>query len=117
MGGGVSLPKVPLSVNLQDTLKEKYVKLSQEGKDDVGLSTYLDEKLPGLIVFDQVDCDHSGKISRKELQRLLKALPRKKPCRPREGGRLGKRQRSCPLKTWSLFWTRTVMARLILMSG
>jgi len=34
---------------------------------------------PGILVFDQIDIDNSGSIERKELGRLLKALPEKKP--------------------------------------
>ena len=34
---------------------------------------------PGLLVFQQIDLDGSGTIDRKELQRLLKALPKTKP--------------------------------------
>merc|ERR1719174_1065850 len=33
----------------------------------------------GLLVFQQIDLDGSGTIDRKELQRLLKALPKTKP--------------------------------------
>jgi len=33
----------------------------------------------GILVFRQIDLDGSGSVDRKELQRLLKALPRKKP--------------------------------------
>ena len=85
MGGGVSLPTVPLSSTAQDTLKSKYAALSGEGKDDGAISQSLADSLPGIIIFDQIDCDHTGSVSKKELQRLLKSLPRKKPVPP-EGG-------------------------------
>ena len=85
MGGGVSLPAVPLSSTAQDTLKSKYAALSGEGKDDGTISQSLTDSLPGIIIFDQIDCDHTGSVSKKELQRLLKSLPRKKPVPP-EGG-------------------------------
>ena len=38
-----------------------------------------------MIVFNQIDADHSGAVSMRELHRMLRALPRNKPLPP-EGG-------------------------------
>jgi Ca2+-binding EF-hand superfamily protein len=38
-----------------------------------------------VIVFNQIDCDHSGAVSMRELYRMLRALPRNKPPPPAGG--------------------------------
>mmetsp|Transcript_97570 Transcript_97570/g.279007 ORF Transcript_97570/g.279007 Transcript_97570/m.279007 type:complete len:231 (+) Transcript_97570:164-856(+) len=84
MGGGVSIP-VPLSDVRQEDLKAKYAKFIEEGLSEEDINTKLTKAMPGLVVFDQIDCDHTGKVSSRELKRTLRALPRKKPTPP-EGG-------------------------------
>ena len=79
------MPTVPLAVATQELLKKKYESLKAEGKDDDSISAELAASTPGIIVFSQIDCDHNGSISKKELQRMLKSLPRKKPMPPPEG--------------------------------
>mgnify|MGYP001995788277 CR=1 FL=1 len=79
------MPTVPLAVATQELLKKKYEALKAEGKDDDSISAELAASTPGIIVFSQIDCDHNGSISKKELQRMLKSLPRKKPMPPPEG--------------------------------
>ena len=41
--------------------------------------------LPSIVLFNQIDCDHSGSVSLKELKRMIKSLPRKKPTPPSGG--------------------------------
>eukprot|EP00520_Triparma_pacifica_P001718 CAMPEP_0118636174 /NCGR_PEP_ID=MMETSP0785-20121206/2473_1 /TAXON_ID=91992 /ORGANISM="Bolidomonas pacifica, Strain CCMP 1866" /LENGTH=313 /DNA_ID=CAMNT_0006527265 /DNA_START=1 /DNA_END=939 /DNA_ORIENTATION=- len=84
MGGAVSL-STPISGNNQKILAEKYKVKSEAGMDDESINRELSEALPSIILFNQVDCDHSGSVSLKELKRMLKSLPRKKPTPP-EGG-------------------------------
>ena len=79
------MPKVPLSEAQKAQLTEMYEKGKAAGKDDETLSKELEAGLPAVIVFNQIDCDHTGSVSKKELNRLLKALPRRKPVPP-EGG-------------------------------
>ena len=99
MGGGVSLPKAPLAVATQEILTKKYEELKAGGKDDDAINAELAASMSGIIVFSQVDCDHSGSISKKELQRMLKALPRKKPMPPPEGWPEGKAPEFVPFET------------------
>ena len=40
---------------------------------------------PGIVLFNQIDADHSGQIDKEELKKLLMSLPKKKPKEP-EGG-------------------------------
>lgn len=85
MGGGVSLP-MPVSEVQKDILTQKYNLYSKErGCDDAELESMLGKKLHGIVVFDQIDADHSGSVSRAELKRLLHSLPRKKPVPPPGG--------------------------------
>ena len=79
------MPAVPLSESQKQQLQEMYEKGKAAGKSDEDLTAELAGGLPAVIVFNQVDCDHTGSISKKELNRLLKALPRRKPVPP-EGG-------------------------------
>ena len=79
------MPTVPLAVATQELLKKKYEALKAEGKDDDSISAELAASTPGIIVFSQIDCDHNGSISKKELQRMLKSLPRNKPVPPPGG--------------------------------
>ena len=79
------MPTVPLSKNLTDFLEEEYKTKTGEGLDDATLAEILQVSMPAIIIFNQIDCDHSGKVSMRELYRLLRALPRNKPIPP-EGG-------------------------------
>jgi Ca2+-binding EF-hand superfamily protein len=98
MGGAVSMPAVALSVTQQEALKARYAQMSGEGKDDEALSAELAANLSGIVLFDQIDCDHSGKVTKKELQRMLKSLPRKKPVAPAEGWPNGEAPKFVPFE-------------------
>ena len=78
MGGQVSVG-APLSERLAAILRTKYEQYSGRGCDDAEIQAILDEKLPSIVCFDQVDRDHSGAVDRQELQAFLRALPRHKP--------------------------------------
>ena len=80
MGGGVSIP-VALSSAQKEILEGKYQLYQSRGCDDAELEGMLAKRLPGIVLFDQIDADHSGSISRAELKAMLKALPRNKPVR------------------------------------
>ena len=54
------------------------------GSGGGGLTVFLLALLPTLR-FDQIDCDHTGSVSKKELKRMMKALPRNKPVPPPGG--------------------------------
>jgi len=84
MGGSVSV-NVPLSSTQLAHLNSEYTKRSGEGKDDDTLKTELNESIASIIVFNQIDCDHDGTLSAREIRRLLRALPNKKPLPPPEG--------------------------------
>ena len=81
MGGGVSIP-VALSSAQKEILEGKYQLYQSRGCDDAELEGMLAKRLPGIVLFDQIDADHSGSISRAELKAMLKALPRNKPVPP-----------------------------------
>ena len=78
MGGSVSCP-APLSERLMAVLKDKYENYKGRGCADDEIQGILDEKLPSMVCFDQVDSDHSGTVSVAELKAFLQTLPRKKP--------------------------------------
>ena len=84
MGGGVSIP-VALSSAQKEILEGKYQLYQSRGCDDAELEGMLAKRLPGIVLFDQIDADHSGSISRAELKAMLKALPRNKPVPPPGG--------------------------------
>ena len=84
MGGGVSLA-IPIGQNNQKMLAEKYKVKHEAGMSDEDIEAELKASLPSIVLFDQIDCDHSGEVTKKELKRMLKSLPRKKPVEP-EGG-------------------------------
>jgi len=92
------MPAVALSVTQQEALKARYAQMSGEGKDDEALSAELAANLSGIVLFDQIDCDHSGKVTKKELQRMLKSLPRKKPVAPAEGWPNGEAPKFVPFE-------------------
>ena len=73
MGGGVSI-SLPLNKAHRDTLGEKYKAMSSE-MDDQEIQNKLDLELPSIVLFDQIDCDHSGLVSKLEVKRMLKCLP------------------------------------------
>ena len=83
MGGGVSLPAVPLNTVHKRYLVAKYA-AAEEAVADGELpsvlqrraSAWLEQHLPGVILFDQMDSDHGGTVDRDELRRFLCALPR-----------------------------------------
>jgi len=84
MGAAVSID-VPLSQAHRAQLESKYNSLASAGISPRSIqSKYIDAK-PGIVLYNQIDCDHSGTVSRKELMRMLKALPRSKP-KPPAGG-------------------------------
>ena len=84
MGGGVSLPAVPLNTVHKRYLVAKYA-AAEEAVADGELpsvlqrraSAWLEQHLPGVILFDQMDSDHGGTVDRDELRRFLCALPRR----------------------------------------
>ena len=84
MGGGVSLPAVPLHTVHKRYLVAKYA-AAEEAVADGELpsvlqrraSAWLEQHLPGVILFDQMDSDHGGSVDRDELRRFLCALPRR----------------------------------------
>lgn len=98
MGGGVSLPQVPLPASTQALLNTKYEALKASGKDDDAINAEMTAALPAVIVFSQIDCDHSGAISRKELTRMLQSIPRSKPLPPPEGWPDGKAPPFVPIE-------------------
>ena len=57
----------------------------ESGLDDEAITKELNDSLPGIVLFNQIDADHSGQIDKKELKKLLMSLPKKKPKEP-EGG-------------------------------
>ena len=73
MGGGISL-NTPVSPSTTELLGAQYKTLVDSGLDEAAISAKLAESLGGVIVFDQVDCDHSGKVTKKELKRILRSL-------------------------------------------
>lgn len=58
---------------------------SEAGQDDESINKELVSALPSIVIFNQIDCDHSGSVTLKELKRLIKSLPRKKPTPPPGG--------------------------------
>jgi hypothetical protein len=76
MGSGVS---VPLSKNVIDALDAIGAEQKGDLSDEdwaVKQKELLDANLANIIVFNQIDCDHSGSVSASELKRMLIALPR-----------------------------------------
>jgi Ca2+-binding EF-hand superfamily protein len=84
MGGGISI-QVPLSQTQTTNLKAEYEKRKALGQLDDEIGATFKEALPAIIVFNQIDCDHDGTLSRREISRLLRALPRHKPVPPPGG--------------------------------
>ena len=77
MGGGVSLPAVPLGIKETEQLQEQYTKLSSvEGKSDEEISAALESALPAIHIFNQIDCDHNGHVTKANVHRLLRNMPR-----------------------------------------
>lgn len=81
MGGGVSMPAVPLASVHKKYLAERYAELSApppnpQHKSDTELGELLQKSLPGIIVFNQIDADHSGSVSLEELKAFVTTLPR-----------------------------------------
>ena len=70
MGGGVSIP-VALSSAQKEILEGKYQLYQSRGCDDAELEGMLAKRLPGIVLFDQIDADHSGSISRAELKAII----------------------------------------------
>ena len=81
MGGNVSV-NAPVSERVAAVLKDKYENYHGRGCSDDEIQGILDEKLPSIMCFDQVDLDHSGSVDMAELKRFLSKLPRKKPVAP-----------------------------------
>jgi len=54
MGGGVSLPAVPLSAAQMDALQSRYAVLTSEGKTEDEINAELKASLPAVVVFNQV---------------------------------------------------------------
>lgn len=79
------MPTVPLSAAQKAQLEAEYTKGKEAGKSDEELQVALAAALPAVIVFNQIDCDHSGSVSMRELHRMLRALPRNKPMPPTGG--------------------------------
>jgi len=79
------MPTVPLSPAQMAQLQAEYKKGQEAGKSDEELTAALAAALPAVIVFNQIDCDHSGAVSMRELHRMLRALPRNKPLPPAGG--------------------------------
>jgi hypothetical protein len=82
--GSVQLD-VKLSAAQQAKLEAKYIAFEAEGMTPRTINTKYQDNKAAIILYDQIDCDHSGSVTKKELTRMLKALPRKKPVEP-EGG-------------------------------
>ena len=79
MGGGVSMPAVPVSASTEAALKKLYEEKKAAGEEDDAINAALAAATPAVIVFNQIDIDGSGSIDTGELKRLLKGLPRNKP--------------------------------------
>ena len=77
MGGGVSMPAVPVSASTEAALKKLYEEKKAAGEEDDAINAALAAATPAVIVFNQIDIDGSGSIDTGELKRLLKGLPRK----------------------------------------
>lgn len=111
------MPPVPLSQVQRQTLEAQYSKGKEAGKSDEVLQSELEAHLPAIIVFNQVcslprpsaplsltagptqiDCDHTGSVTKKELSRLLKALPRRKPVPPEDGWPEGQAPKFVPVE-------------------
>ena len=84
MGGAVSVP-VALSSAQREILEGKYQLYQSRGCDDAEIQGLLAKRLPGIVLFDQIDSHHTGTISRSELKQMLKSLPRNKPMPPPGG--------------------------------
>ena len=54
MGGGVSLPAIPLSQKQTSSLLAEYETRKADGKTEEEMSAELAEALPAIIIFDQV---------------------------------------------------------------
>ncbi|GMI24646.1 hypothetical protein TeGR_g5360 [Tetraparma gracilis] len=78
MGGAVSVD-VPLSSAQKEALANKYKVMEEEGMTPRTIGSKWTDAKPAVILFNQIDCDHTGGISRKELTRMLHSLPRSKP--------------------------------------
>jgi len=89
------MPTVPLSAHQIKNLQAQYEKRKAEGKDDEAMSAELQIALPAIIVFNQIDCDHDGTLSRREIHRLLECLP--KPREPEGGWPNGETPKHIPL--------------------
>ena len=74
MGSGVSAPLSNNTLAALAALKEE--KLKEEGVTEADVEALLQTHLPSIVVFNQIDCDHSGSVSASELKRMLVALPR-----------------------------------------
>ena len=57
----------PIAASHKKYLAEKYTDLASSGSDDAAIQSQLDANLSGIVLYDQIDCDHSGSISRKEV--------------------------------------------------
>ena len=81
-----------MSASTEAECKKLYEKMVADGKDEDAIQAALAAATPAITVFNQIDVDKSGGVDAKELQRMLKGLPRKKPMPPPEGWPDGK----CP---------------------
>ena len=84
MGSSISID-VPVSAAQKATLEAKYLSLTEAGMTPRRLTAKFAAAKGGLILFDQIDRDHTGSVDRHELQRMLMSLPKNKP-KPPEGG-------------------------------
>mmetsp|Transcript_14245 Transcript_14245/g.33718 ORF Transcript_14245/g.33718 Transcript_14245/m.33718 type:complete len:369 (-) Transcript_14245:58-1164(-) len=75
MGGAVSVG-APVSASVEAVLKAEYDKRVAAGASEEDLDKLMKTSLPSVIVFNQIDMDHSGSVDAAELKRALIALPR-----------------------------------------
>ena len=74
MGGGVSMPAVPVSASTEAALKKLYDEKKAAGEEDDAINAALAAATPAVIVFNQIDIDGSGSIDTSELHQSLLEL-------------------------------------------